>query len=224
MANTTVVYFDGTKEDKITRILRVVTPKRYTFFVSSFENGIATIDLLCDSIFTDVADIILGCFNNDSNFKAQLFKAFGCNKDTPFSGIKVNFNDVSILFTKKNVMYQELTEVTAKKHLLEDVLSVDKFTDLLFKDAESAKSWDLWVENCSQLGLYYIGSAQFARHWAKYMQYLMKKYNKTVAEIANIAYYACDMHLITKMMQCFVIDALVKYWKYGEELREFYKK
>lgn len=267
MANTTIVYFDGIWDyDKTTRILlRAVAPKRDTFWVSSFENGIATIDPMCGSMITDVAEVVAGCFAEGSNFASELrsycpnLKVFDCDENTAFTGIKFEFNEVTVMVTKENAdkdkIYAEWKagmKANAEKYRLEreaymktpeyraerakalkianrretvekDVLAVDKSTELQFKDEEAAKIWEHWVEINSK-DSYSNCVVTYARRWAKYMQHLMEKHNKTVAEIAGKASHASDIEGITGFMYGCAVDILAQCWKHGEELRKWHNK
>lgn len=260
MANTTIVYFDGIWDyDNSTRILRAVAPKRDTLWVTSFENGIATIDPMCGSMITDVAEVVAGCFDEDSNFASELLKAFDCDENTAFTGIKFDFNEVTVMVTKENAdkdkIYAEWhagMEANAEKHRLEreaymktpeyraerakalkianrreavekDVLAVDESTELQFKDEEAAKNWEQWVEINSK-DPYSNGVVTYARRWAKYMQHLMEKHNKTVAEIADKASHVSDIEGITGFMYGCAVGVLAQCWKYGEELRKWHNK
>lgn len=260
MANTTIVYFDGIWDyDNTTRILRAVAPRRDTLWVSSFENGIATIDPMCGSMITHVAEIVAGCFDEDSNFASELLKAFGCDENTAFTGIKFDFNEVTVMVTKENAdkdkiyaEWQAGMEANAEKYRLEreaymktpeyraerakalkianrretvekEVIAIDESTELQFKDEEAAKNWKQWVEINSKDG-YSKAVITYARRWAKYMQHLMEKHNKTVAEIADKASHVSDIEGITGFMYGCAVSMLAQCWKHGEELRKWHNK
>ena len=76
----TRVYFDGIWDYDKTRIFR--TSGRDTLWVSSFENGIATVDPVCGSEITAFSGLIAGCFEEGSNFEAELRKGFDCDLET----------------------------------------------------------------------------------------------------------------------------------------------
>lgn len=259
MANTTNVYFDGIWDcDKTTRVFRVVDPKRDTLFlVKSFETGIATIDY--GSEITDVAEVVAGCFDKDSNFASELLKAFDCDENTVFTGIKFDFNGVTVMVTKENAdedkLYAEWCagmNANAEKDCLEweaymktreyrakrakklkiasrretvekDVLAVDESTELQFKNKEAVKKWEQWVEINSKGG-YGKAAVTYARRWAKYMQHLMEKHNKTVAEIADEASYVSDIEGINGFMYSCAVSILTRCWKHGVELLKWYHK
>lgn len=127
MANATLVYFDRIWEhDDTTRILRMWAPKRDILWVESFEDGIATIDPVSGWTINSFAEVVAGCFDEDSNFASVLLQAFDCDEGTTFTGIKFKFNDVTLLVTKKNAdankiyaEWQAGIEANAEKYRLE---------------------------------------------------------------------------------------------------------
>lgn len=255
---TTKVYFEEIWDyDKQTRIFR--TTKRESLWVKSFENGIAVADPMCGCTITSFAELIAGCFAEDSNFVSELFRAFDCDEKTAFTGIQFDFNGVTLLVTKENAdkdkIYAEWNagmEANAEKYRLEreaymktpeyraerakqlkiatrrqqvekEVLAIDESTELEFKDDEAKANWEKWVEVNSKDG-YSFGVVKYARRWAKYMQHLMKKHNKTLPEIADNASHASDTEGITGFMYGCAVGMLSQCWKYGEELRRWHNK
>lgn len=97
----TRVYFDEIWDyDNKTRIFR--TFNRDTLWVSSFENGIAVVDPMYGSEITAFSGLIAGCFEEGSNFEAELCEAFDCDSETTLNGIQFEFNEVTVLVTKEN--------------------------------------------------------------------------------------------------------------------------
>lgn len=127
MAKATIVYFEEIWDyDKKSHIFRTVSPKRDSLWVSSFENGIATVDPMCGSTITEFAAMVAGCFEADSNFTEELLSAFECEEGTEFNGIKFEFNGVTLVVTKENAdaekIYAEWNagmEANAEKYRLE---------------------------------------------------------------------------------------------------------
>ncbi len=103
MTNATLVYFDGIWDyDNTTRILRVIAPKRDILWVTTFEEGIATVDPMAGCSIDSFAEVVAGCFDEQSNFAEELLGAFDCDEGTAFTGIKFEFNGVTLLVTKEN--------------------------------------------------------------------------------------------------------------------------
>lgn len=111
MANTTIVYFDEIwNYDKTTRIFRTVAPKRDILLVSSFEDGIAMVKPMRGCNITAFAKTVAGCFADESNFRHEVFKAFECEENATFSGIKFEFNGVTFVVTKENADEHKIYE------------------------------------------------------------------------------------------------------------------
>lgn len=127
MANATFVYFDGIwSYDNTTRILRVTAPKRDSLWVKAFENGIATIEPMPGCAINSFTEVVAGCFDEESNFAEELLEAFDRDYGTAFTGIKFEFNGVTLLVTKENAdagkIYAEWKagiEANAEKYRLE---------------------------------------------------------------------------------------------------------
>lgn len=254
----TRVYFDEIWDyDKTTRIFR--TSGRDTLWVSSFENGIATVDPMCGSEITAFSGLIAGCFEESSNFEAELRKGFDCDSETALTGIQFEFNEVTVLVTKENADTDKIVaewragmDANAEKYRLEreaymktpeyraerakalkiqtrrqtveqEVLAIDESTELEFKDDEAKANWEKWVEINSKDG-YSLGVVTYARRWAKYMQHLMSKHNKTLPQIADKASHVSDIEGITGFMYGCAVGMLSQCWKYGEELRRWHNK
>ena len=105
----------------------------------------------------------------------------------------------------------------------QEVLAIDESTELEFKDDESKSNWEKWVQVNSKDG-YALYAVTYARRWAKYMQYCMKKYNKTLPQIADKASNASDIDGISGFMYGCAVAILVQCWKYGEELCRWHNK
>ena len=260
MANATILYFDEIWDyDKTSRIFRTIEPKNDSLWVTSFEDGVATVDPICGTDINTFAKIIAGCFDEKSNFATELLKGFDVPYNTPFTSIKFVFNGALVTVTKENAdankifkewnaameanaekyrlereAYMKTPEYRAerakqlkianrRKRVEEDVLSVDKSTELEFKDDEAAKNWAQFVEINSKDG-YSAGVVTYARRWAKYMQYLMKKHNKDLVLIADEASKVADIEGITGFMYGCAVNTLSQLWKYGEELRKWHNK
>ena len=222
----TIVSFDRIY-DKKTRIFR--TSSKYSLWITSFENGIATADPIGGCMITSYAEMIAGCFDEDSNFTSELLRAFDCEADTNFIGIQFEFNGVMILVTKENAdkdkIYAEwnagMKANAEKAYRKTPVLAIDESTEFEFKDDESKSIWEKWVEIKSKNDYGPLVVA-YARRWAKYMQHLMSKYNKTLSQIAYETSYVSDINGIADYSYDCVVDILSQCWKYGEELRRWH--
>ena len=118
---------------------------------------------------------------------------------------------------------KELKVAVRKEKVQKDVLSVDETAELQFKDEQAASNWEQFVEVNSKDG-YSNGVVTYARRWAKYMQHLMEKHNKSVIQIAEQASFVSDVEGITGFMYGCAVNVLSQTWKYGEELRKWHNK
>lgn len=115
-----------------------------------------------------------------------------------------------------------LKRLVRRQRVKKEVLFIDDTTDIEFKDDEAEKNWKLFVEINSKVG--YSDVVTYARRWAKYMQHLMYKHDKSVSEIAFQTSYVTNIEYITEPRYGFAVDALAKFWKYGEYLRNWHNK
>ena len=118
---------------------------------------------------------------------------------------------------------KELKKETRLQEVQKEVVFVEKSTRLRFKDKEAAKLWKKYVRVNSKddYGKIII---MYARYWAKYMQHIMKKHNKTISEIAGETSHACYIDYVTGYMHGCAVFLLASCWKYGEELRKWHNK
>lgn len=105
------------------------------------------------------------------------------------------------------------------------VLDTDKSSEIEFKDDAARK---LWEEFCAKQAEDETGYSQcvvdYARYWAKFMQYLKEKHNVSVIQIAERASHDADVNGITGFMYGCAVNVLSQVWKYGEELRVWHNK
>lgn len=123
MAKTTCIQFDRIYDD--TRIFWTIgnnSVERLT--VENFEDGIVTVTpLACN--FNDFVETVSGCFNDDSNFGTEVLRAYNCNENDTFKGIKFEFNGITLTVTKENAdverIYQDwnaiVNAITKKRRL-----------------------------------------------------------------------------------------------------------
>ena len=70
-----------------------------SIFVDSFKDGIVDVVVTGDTIRESIK-IIVGCFDNNSNFQIELCKALNIN--SPIRGIHTSINGVDFIITKEN--------------------------------------------------------------------------------------------------------------------------
>lgn len=108
---TTNVYFVGVKRGYEKVQCFKLMGKNLCLGVDSFENGIANILPMHMLSVKESAEIVSGLFDESSNFKSELFKAFKCNENTIFKGISFDFNQINLLITKENAEVNKIYEM-----------------------------------------------------------------------------------------------------------------
>lgn len=97
------------------------------------------------------------------------------------------------------------------------LVKVNSSIRMEFRDENTRKEFNVWVFESSK-DSYKSGTAMFAIHFAKYMQYLMngeRNFNAIAFEAESLA----DLESITLSMKEAAFKMLEKTWKYGEELK-----
>ena len=258
MPNATMVYFVGTSCNG-NYIFEASNERKTKFYVISFENGIATIDPMLGTAIGDFAELVAGCFEENSTFIDEVCQVFNCPENNVLKGICFSFNEVNILVTKNDAdvnkiyaKYKAGLEAEAEKARLEleaykktdeyrlthakglkrkmrktkvreEAFFVVETTNVEFKDKEAEEKWNNWVK-ANSYPVYNQYTMKYASRWAKYMQYLMNKHSKTVADIAENAFDLIDTDGVTGFMYGCAVDILSQCWKYGEELRKWHNK
>ena len=95
------------------------------------------------------------------------------------------------------------------------------YSEAIIKDLAAKNEWNEYY-NTNAVNKFRKYTIKYVLVWAKYMQHIMSKHNKNVAEIANETSYVCDIDGVTIDMYAYAILLLSKYWKYGEELRRWH--
>lgn len=93
-----------------------------------------------------------------------------------------------------------------------------KNADFTIADKKKQEEW----ENCKAINSkddYSNCIIDYTILWAQYMEYLMAKHGKKVADIWNMSSHLADIYGITGFMYGCAVGILSSVWKYGEELR-----
>lgn len=98
MARPTLVHYWD--HNNSTHIFRSNNGVR-TLWVVGFRNGIVTIVPEVGCNIDDFAEAVAGCFNKFSNFGTAVLRAYNCDENTTFNGIKFEFNGVTLVVTKE---------------------------------------------------------------------------------------------------------------------------
>lgn len=213
--------------------------------VEKYENGIAYVVPSYITPIVSMVRVVEGCFSDGSNFNEELKKAFKVNND--FTQIDFCFNDVVVSVTKENADarklyeeymvkrelqgidpnlpgYEECKDYALKKMRImeaknKEAISVAESTTLIFKDENAKKRWEelVWINSTDKLML---AITTVAKRWGKYMQYLMETENRSVMEIADEAFFACNF--CEPIYYPLAVAMLAETWVHGKELREWH--
>lgn len=112
MAKTTLVYFEGIWEHNNTSLIfrTIGNDSIHTIWVEGFEDGIVTVDPVAGCNIKTFAAAVAGCFNDDSNFGSEVLRAYNCDENATFTGIKLEFNGVTLIVTKENADVERIYE------------------------------------------------------------------------------------------------------------------
>lgn len=216
--------------------------------VKSLNDGVMVIDPMIGTNIQKTAAIVAGCFDEESNLNG--LKAI----EFDFNGVYISVNAKNaqvdtILKMFEDGWQKNCEEAEARRREYEKtpeyraerakalkiqrrreqvhqlVLDTDKSSEMEFKDEEAHKLWD---EFCAKQAEDETGYSQcvvdYARYWAKFMQYLKEKHNVSVIQIAGRASHDADVNGITGFMYGCAVNVLSQVWKYGEELRVWHNK
>lgn len=106
--------------------------------------------------------------------------------------------------------------------MIRDTKTIDYLTSLQFKNCEAKERWSYILKHD-----YFDNSdneiiIDFARRWAKNIQYLMKQENKSFDQVVVSAAHEADIDgKVTLNHLDKSIDLLVEIWKYGDVLNEW---
>lgn len=117
---------------------------------------------------------------------------------------------------KQACLKKQLVERARKRAIQREIIQLDETTEMEFKSEEAKKSWLIDAE--SPYGNVVL---EYARRWAKYMQKLVAE-GKSINEIARQTALVCDVRGIDACMYTFAIEFLLRFWKYGNELWNWY--
>lgn len=96
----------------------------YEITVKGFSDGVVDVDIpmgistigeimiLSNPVDKDDEFIrfIAGCFAKDSNFREEIFRAYGCTSDTEFHGFRLMIDEDSCLITKENSSFFKIKD------------------------------------------------------------------------------------------------------------------
>ena len=129
MAKTTHVYLEGflgQYNSAIYWFRTIDTDSILSLCVIGIEDGIVKVVPYNNCSITEVAEVVAGCFNDDSNFGTAVLRAYDCDENATFTGIKFSFDGVTLTVTKENANAEKIygewnagMEANAEKYRLE---------------------------------------------------------------------------------------------------------
>ena len=111
MAKATMVYiWENDKISPTFSVIGKVIPSRH-LQIMEVKDGFVIIEPYAGDNIVDFAEIIAGCFNEDSNFFAKVLQAYDYDaSEITFKGIKFVFNDVPVTVTKENADVEKILQ------------------------------------------------------------------------------------------------------------------
>ncbi len=94
-------YFDKVTENGKFYIFRTDVYNEF-LLITSFKDGVAVAEPMLGDNIISFSEMIANCFDENSNFKSELFRAFGCDKEAKLIQIKFKFNEGKVIVTKEN--------------------------------------------------------------------------------------------------------------------------
>ena len=101
------LFFKVTSEDNVSGFY-------VTAFMFGIPRGMAEVRSLPNTDIDDILSIVMGCFQEGSNFKEELFKVYNCNETTEFKKIRLVHEGVTLFVsavtTDKNELLAEYSK------------------------------------------------------------------------------------------------------------------
>lgn len=198
--------------------------------IEDFDDGIVKICAISGGTPEEIAKIIVGCFEKDSNFRETVVKSYGYDDKNVFRGIELLFSDRKLLITEENAIEKVIVGFMNKvieeenKRQLQELEKFLEFTMACYSqkiDFIGSKEAQEWMQLIRYLSNKKDGRAivSSAETFVKYVQHLIleKKVPNWVA--FDEAYDMILSHTFTNgaLLQR-GLEEFSKYWKYGNEL------
>ena len=217
-------------------------------FIDDFKDGFAYIEIPTDITYKDenvyvmvlhlkeYAQFISGCFENDSNFKEKIFRAFGCTKETEFKGIKVSIQEFHQFITVENsfvikveeiikkllldftvqVLKEEQEEDAIHKERTKEINKLLESLDIAFRSDKAEDEYEEAPTEISDEGL------RYGEDFVKYVQYLHREKDQTIFDAVIETYKTFIGYWTLPENDGHIMNFICKYCKYGDEIYEAY--
>lgn len=231
----------------VTRFFTFEDEKGYEVYVEDFKDGFVEIDIPVDigyegnTIYFGIrgkeefVTFISGCFAKESNFKEEVFKAYGCSPDTEFLGFKLILPDMSCIITKKNSSIFDIEKAIKdlvydfiKNGIEEENKEIDEFKaklkklnelleriDIEFKSDQAEEEYAERSEEKDE------DSIQYAENFIALVQYFIGQGDGTDIAVNKTYKILNDLELIIQN-DLEAIQFICKYCRYGDEIYNAY--
>lgn len=232
----------------VRKSFRFLTDGGFEAFIDDFKDGFAYIEIPTEIAYGEESVVIIilhleeyvqfisGCFENDSNFKEKLFRAFGCSEDTEFKGFRVSMQEFykfitiedSFVLKIKDIIDQLRIEfeVQVLKEKQEDdakykerTKEINKLLDSLEVAFKSDRAEDEYEEAPTEISDEDLG---YGEDFVKYVQYLHREKDQTIFDAVIETYKTFIGYWTLPENDGQIMNFICKYCKYGDEIYEAY--
>ena len=225
-----------------------LTDEGFEIFVDDFKDGFAYIEIPTDITYKDenvyvvalnlkeYAQFISGCFENGSNFKEKLFRAYGCTKNTEFKGFRISIQEFYQFITVEDSFVIKVEEIIKKllldftvqvlKEELEEDAKQEERTrkinklldslDIIFKSDKAEDEYEEAPTAISEEDLAY------GENFVKYVQYIHREKDKNIFDAVIETYITFTNFWDIPENDYLIMNFICKYCKYGNEIFEAY--
>lgn len=227
-------------------IFSIVTDRRKSFYVKSYENANIEIDLMLGTSIDDAEYVVQNMFSNCSMFKGIKTVSFKFNEigyicnELNASNIVKNYERGTsfsyALYQKEQEEYMKSPEYIAKrakelKKFRREKRVIDKVKDLYQSQKlefsipnDKVRDW----KKCKEINStdeYNKCIIDYAVLMTQFMEFLHKYHNRSVAQSFDIAsHYSNSLYGVTGYMHGAAVNIISNLWKYGEEVRVYHNK
>ena len=231
--------------DDFKRICVFTTEDGKEIEVTEVSNGIVKVDFSFEDTPELVARLLVGCFDQYSNFERIIGKAYNQGEEGWLKGIEISVFKEKKTFTRENASISGISEFLRKatedfwkgftediqkefekqRETITDITNAVKNEEIVVKDRASGNMWMSWIAWITDQGKEgkKIGAAAIT--FAKYVQFLIRRKNISIYSAFDKSYD--DMLLFeefTEAMLYNAIEILGRWWRYGEMLEDWFEK
>ena len=231
--------------DDFKRICVFTTEDGKEIEVTEVSNGIVKVDFSFEDTPELVARLLVGCFDQYSNFERIVGKAYNQGEEGWLKGIEISVFKEKKTFTRENASISGISEFLRKatedfwkdfkediqkefekqREIITNINNAIKNEEIVVKDRASGNMWVSWIAWMTDQGKEGEKIVAVAITFAKYVQFLIEKKNISTYFAFDKAYD--DILLfeqLTENMLYKAIEILKRCWRYGEMLEDWFEK